>query len=135
MRPIFENYQVYYAICEECGCKIVEDEDDYNWCPQCETDKVGVEEIARPPLWVSVAMYEVGRAYGGPEEGGWWYDVGNLIPETVRCFEAADAPLADQYRELLLMRWPSTRDQKYSVSVTLERLPPAGFPASRPRYS
>ena len=21
-------------------------------------------------------MYEVGEAYGGPEEGGWWYDYG-----------------------------------------------------------
>ena len=26
-----------------------------------------------------VAVYEVNRCYGGPEEGGWWYDAGQLI--------------------------------------------------------
>lgn len=25
---------------------------------------------------LSVAVYETNRSYGGPEEGGWWYDVG-----------------------------------------------------------
>ena len=24
-------------------------------------------------------VYEVGRAYGGPEEGGWWYDHGTFL--------------------------------------------------------
>jgi hypothetical protein len=28
--------------------------------------------------WV-VALYETNRAYGGPEEGGWWYDVGKIL--------------------------------------------------------
>lgn len=31
----------------------------------------------------SVAVYEVQRCYGGPEEGGWWYDRG--IPVDVDC--------------------------------------------------
>ncbi len=26
-----------------------------------------------------VAAYDVDRACGGPEEGGWWYDVGELV--------------------------------------------------------
>lgn len=26
-----------------------------------------------------VAIYELDRAYGGPEEGGWWYDTGELV--------------------------------------------------------
>ena len=26
-----------------------------------------------------VNEYEVDRAYGGPEEGGWWYDTGRFI--------------------------------------------------------
>ena len=25
-----------------------------------------------------VATYAIDRAYGGPEEGGWWYDTGTL---------------------------------------------------------
>lgn len=28
-------------------------------------------------LWVN--GYEAGRAYGGPEEGGWWFDTGTPI--------------------------------------------------------
>lgn len=26
-----------------------------------------------------VTVYETDRAYGGPEEGGWWYDVGTVV--------------------------------------------------------
>ena len=26
-----------------------------------------------------VAVYLCDRAYGGPEEGGWWYDTGELV--------------------------------------------------------
>lgn len=26
-----------------------------------------------------LGFYEVNRAYGGPEEGGWWYDTGRLV--------------------------------------------------------
>lgn len=30
-------------------------------------------------LGYGVAVYDVDRLYGGPEEGGWWYNVGELI--------------------------------------------------------
>lgn len=26
-----------------------------------------------------VAVYDVNRCFGGPEEGGWWYDSGELV--------------------------------------------------------
>lgn len=26
-----------------------------------------------------VALYEIDRAYGGAEEGGWWYDTGEFV--------------------------------------------------------
>lgn len=29
----------------------------------------------------TVAVYLVDRAYGGPEEGGWWYDCGQLVDD------------------------------------------------------
>ena len=35
-----------------------------------------------------VNIYKVDRAYGGPEEGGWYYDVGELV-ET-KCFCSAE---------------------------------------------
>lgn len=35
---------------------------------------------------IFVALYAQDRAYGGPEEGGWWYDTGSLIPGTAETF-------------------------------------------------
>ena len=29
-------------------------------------------------LW-HVTVYKIDRAYGGPEEGGWWYDYGTVL--------------------------------------------------------
>ncbi len=29
-----------------------------------------------------VAVYMVDKAFGGPEEGGWWYDYGDLVIDT-----------------------------------------------------
>ena len=34
--------------------------------------------MARNKYWY-VNTYECGRAYGGPEEGGWWYAYGTLL--------------------------------------------------------
>ena len=31
-----------------------------------------------------VAFYEIDRRYGGPEEGGWWYDCGALLRALAR---------------------------------------------------
>ena len=35
----------------------------------------GFEVLENDPIWY-VNEYETNRAYGGPEEGGWWYDYG-----------------------------------------------------------
>lgn len=34
--------------------------------------------VSKPRRYV-LAFYELDRAYGGREEGGWWYDTGNLV--------------------------------------------------------
>lgn len=39
------------------------------------------DDSGRRPVWVNV--YRVDRCYGGPEEGGWWYDVYECV-ESVR---------------------------------------------------
>ncbi len=49
-----------------------------------------------------VALYEVDRAYGGPEEGGWFYDTGALTrPLRVCRTEAAAIALACRVNRLL----------------------------------
>lgn len=66
--------------------------------PEVEADN---GQIA-PVFYVSI--YEVARAYGGPEEGGWWYDAYEYI-ETVDKFNDEDAAinkareLNDKFRE------------------------------------
>ena len=43
-----------------------------------------------------IALYEIDRAYGGAEEGGWWYDTGELArllalaPTEARAIQLAD---------------------------------------------
>ncbi|OAH45473.1 hypothetical protein AX777_17780 [Sphingobium yanoikuyae] len=49
-----------------------------------------------------VAFYEIDRAYGGPEEGGWWYDTGVLDrPLALAPSSAAAMAIADRANRLL----------------------------------
>lgn len=41
-------------------------------------DDMFEEEERLAPFW-TVAVYLVDKAYGGPEEGGWWYDCGERV--------------------------------------------------------
>ncbi len=66
-----------------------------------EADAIGYEDNARlqalhtqaeqasKPLFYTVAVYLVDQAYGGPEEGGWWYECGQRIDDP-REFEIND---------------------------------------------
>lgn len=54
-------------------------------CPECgtphhnshyECNICGTTMQERKPTWFSVAVFVVSREYGGPEEGGWYYDAG-----------------------------------------------------------
>ena len=49
-----------------------------------------------------VALYEVDRRYGGPEEGGWWYDCGALCC-VLRVAPSEDAAYAVAARANRLM--------------------------------
>ena len=44
------------------------------------------------PTILYVNAYAVSRHYGGPEEGGWWYDAGRVLASVPI---SADAPEAD----------------------------------------
>jgi hypothetical protein len=113
---------------------------DQDFCPD-ETCRGNLGPARmRDPEYVTVALYEIDREYGGPEEGGWWYDVGTLIPGTQRSFLAEDAPQAQVYVDTLAARYPYQRgwisrgEVSYVVRVWKEREAPAGFPRVRPRY-
>ena len=89
-----------------------------------------------------VNEYEVNRAYGGPEESGWYYDTGRFI----RC--VGIVPEREQAMSLvasLTARYlPDARKGLYSPSsvlsagdwpeVFIEDHPGRDFPRERPRY-
>lgn len=97
------------------------------------------EEILDPitlsPCRWFVNVYEVDRAYGGPEEGGWWYDVGSVI----RVIPCSSYDIAVDVRERASELFPNT-GRRSSVlggedySVCIEETPGKDYPESRPHY-
>lgn len=76
-----------YWTYQECGFYA---NDDTN-CLECDCPR----PTANPPITYIgkfVNVYLIDRAYGGPEEGGWWYDTGRLIRST-QGVEVSDAGL------------------------------------------
>lgn len=84
---------------------------------------------------VYVNVYDVTRCYGGPEEGGWWYDAGDCI----LALECATKEEARFVAEQLRVEYPRT-DKRYSVvggedyDVLVENSPGESFPEVRPIY-
>ena len=92
----------------------------------------------------SLAIYLVDLAYGGPEEGGWYFTCGEIEAEVPALYfeteeEACTAREAAQ--GLLDSGWNAGRREISSVlsegifrAVVHERHPPQYFPAERPHY-
>ena len=92
----------------------------------------------------TVAVYLVELAYGGPEEGGWWYDCGEPAPEykaSTKTFD--DAVKAYEYaEELRAMLKPINEERGPKSNVNSEGVfevhmtkgAPAPFPKVRPHY-
>ena len=65
-----------------------------------------------------VNEYEVDRAYGGPEEGGWWYDTGRFI----RCYGAFNSRAQAIKRKAELYSYvKNSNNGKHSPSSVLSR--------------
>ena len=92
---------------------------------------------------LSVALYQEDQQYGGPEEGGWWYDAGELLHRPARYFRNEDAAYAYARRfNDLLHHYVNRHRPSYSsvlsegrvVAMVHEGHPPAYYPATRPHY-
>jgi hypothetical protein len=89
-----------------------------------------------------VAVYLCDRAYGGPEEGGWWYDTGELV-RIIRTFKNEERAAAHATRMNSLLNVTINKgrrdissvlsDGKYYAEVH-ENLAPQHYPAVRPHY-
>jgi hypothetical protein len=88
-----------------------------------------------------INAYETYDAYGGPEEGGWWYTTGEPTGESWGPFATLDeawdrmATLESQAKERNEGRWPrnsSNGGDWYALYVEKNR--PKAFPERAPRY-
>jgi hypothetical protein len=105
-----------------------EDSDDYD------SDDDGSVRYAEGFTFVNV--YEVDRAYGGPEEGGWYYDTGRLVLS--RQVPSADA---ESVRASLREQYPSTGKSSSVIypgygdyTIHLDSEPGADYPDYTPHY-
>ncbi|EAT07483.1 hypothetical protein SKA58_19670 [Sphingomonas sp. SKA58] len=89
-----------------------------------------------------VALYRVDRAYGGPEEGSWYYDCGELERIVRACPSEASANAVANRLDRLLDRLQARRPDvssvlydgsRFSARVYAHRAPPF-FPEQRPVY-
>ena len=89
-----------------------------------------------------VNTYLCGRAYGGPEEGGWWYDYGLPVPEM--CGEFKTMKAARQFMtetEAQIAEINAGNPPIDSVNcegvyeVRLEKTKPEGWPIVKPCYA
>lgn len=91
-----------------------------------------------------VAVYEMGRRYGGPEEGGWWYDSGNLFR-----LVSVEKNVLDAFKKVnranhlfYLVRRKTFRTDRHSMAYqggdyefrVYAGVPPVHFPKVRPHY-
>jgi hypothetical protein len=90
----------------------------------------------------SVSVYLVELAYGGPEEGGWWYDTGNLV-KCVRMFQQEKPAVLYMQRMQRLLDCTLNKGRRPLSSVASngryfamveDGVPPKYFPAVRPHY-
>jgi hypothetical protein len=93
---------------------------------------------------IAVAVYHVDRAYGGPEEGGWYYDCGERVKDrkVYTCHSREKAyELASKINASLNENENEGRPSIYSVlsegqyrALTFEGDAPDYFPAETPYY-
>lgn len=89
------------------------------------------------PRLLYVNAYSVERCYGGPEEGGWWYDAGTPIASLTTQDKEEVAALEEQLTER--HGWTSLHN-RYSVMggddfvVRVESEPARPYPTTRPHY-
>lgn len=90
----------------------------------------------------SVAVYLVDRAYGGPEEGNWWYDTGDLIKQ-IKLFHVEQKAI--QFRDRMQRLLDKTLNKgRRSIGSVLSKgwyyaevhdgIPPSFYPSAKPRY-
>lgn len=105
-----------------------------------EFSKIAVDTFKiYPPNWY-VTVYEIDRCYGGPEEGGWWYDSGRVVHETFCGSDDQGFWTANIVAENLRKEFPfnnSYTSCAYSggdYTIRIRNTPGENFPKETPYY-
>jgi hypothetical protein len=122
--------------------------------PEAHAQTVMAAIAARKPTFFTVAVYLIDQAYGGPEEGGWWYECGERIDTAINeggknvaipqifTDEAAasaaaialnDGPLTRENR-LRRSDIGSVLSEGRYVARVCDGYPEKSYPAARPHY-
>ena len=83
-----------------------------------------------------VNTYEIDRAYGGPEEGGWWFDTGSIV-KSVRCDTQDEAEAMTDRRRLAHPNTGDASSVTYRGGEYRTRIEPVrgiDYPEHRPHY-
>lgn len=83
---------------------------------------------------IEIGYYETGSNYGGPEEGGWWYETGERveflrIPYSEAALEAAKAHLIATFGPER-----SRTSRMHGIQYKYGRDIPVSWPARQPHY-
>jgi len=95
-------------------------------------------EITTPKVYVNIYLED--RAFGGHEEGGWWYDCGRCVG-SYRCRDEAEAQRLFQAKLAWAQKANKARRSDISsvlsegrYEVELQAWPGEDWPAITPRY-
>jgi len=92
-----------------------------------------------PATWWTVGVYTQYRQYGGPEEGGWYYDAGSLtMYGKLKFFDSYEEAKAyqDELWDFVEAENKDTYgDERLTVRCTTEAMPDTHYPKTRPYYS
>lgn len=105
-------------------------------CPKCKGEG---RYPLRFPYYVTV--YQVDQAYGGREEGGWWYDIGTVL-ETFQVYSEEHLAIVEKELEAYYndpddrrLRWGRTSAAGgYDIDIVASESMGRSYPEERPRY-
>lgn len=132
--------------CESPGCRHLAEISPQAGppAPSAERFPFHCEDCQVKPRWVNV--YEMSQEYGGPEEGGWWYDSGEPVESRRYVCTSATAEEHRQVRQAELDNASeddggnkgrpqySHSNSRGRASVYVEDHFARFFPKSRPHY-
>lgn len=122
------------AICAHCDEVLhADDQVEFTWPTGARMRELRHRWCLPRLFWMNV--YRVRREYGGPEEGGWYYDAGILVASVPVAAEAMTDAFWKSERERLETLLGADLGRYERLDVNLEEaLGAPFFPEERPHY-